>query len=205
MLTPERDRDDVATQGLDPARVCTLSADGLSARLDWIRREILPHVRRTEERPSGFAWELEMAPGLAEKLDRLVALERECCEGIVFARAQASAPGRLGLEVHGLDPRAEVYRALRVDPASGRGDWARLAKSGGLGVSLALLVCCALPLLGAALAGGLAAPLASLDSPWAIALASLASSAAAWRWQGRDSSGSVARGDDAGGCGSRCG
>jgi hypothetical protein len=93
--------------------VCTLSPDGLSERLAWIRAEILPHALRTEKLESGVAFELEAVPGLAEKLDRLIALERECCRSLRFERSDAAPPGRLRLEVHGIDPESAVLRSLR--------------------------------------------------------------------------------------------
>jgi hypothetical protein len=104
------------TTNLHPAEVCTLSTDGLSERIAWIRDEILPHALRTERLANGVAWELDAAPGLAEKIDHLIALERECCRGIAFERTNGSAPGRLRLEVRGVDPDATVFRKLhRVD------------------------------------------------------------------------------------------
>jgi hypothetical protein len=114
METIRSDREAAAATKLDPAEVCTLSGDGLAERLAWIRDEILPHVRRTERLASGLAWELDAAPGLAEKLDRLIALERECCGGVVFERTEASAAGLLRLEVRGIDPDAAAFRALHV-------------------------------------------------------------------------------------------
>ena len=107
------DREATEEPKLDPLRVCTLPPSGLAERLDWIRAEILPHARRTEQLASGFAWELEEVPGLAEKVDLLIALERECCGGIVFERKDAGAPGLLRLEVRGVDPKAAVFRSLR--------------------------------------------------------------------------------------------
>jgi hypothetical protein len=83
---------------------CTLSTDRLAERLAWIRSQILPHAVRTERLESGVAWELDAAPGLAAKLDRLIELERECCEGIAFERAASPTPGCLRLEVRGVDP-----------------------------------------------------------------------------------------------------
>ena len=103
-----------AVRKLDPAGVCTLPKDGLAERLAWIREEILPHACRSERLEAGFAWELDAAPGLAEKLDRLIALERECCSSIVFERTDSSVPGRLRLEVRGIDPDAAVFRVLCV-------------------------------------------------------------------------------------------
>jgi hypothetical protein len=96
----------------DPAAVCTLAADALVARLAWIRDEILPHARAAERLDAGLAWELADAPGLAEKLDRLIALERDCCSGIVFARVASATPGRIRLEIRGVDPDAPVFRTL---------------------------------------------------------------------------------------------
>jgi hypothetical protein len=97
---------------MDPAKVCTLSADAFAARIAWIRDDILPHARATERLASGLAWELDDAPGLAEKLDRLIALERDCCSGIVFARVASATPGRLRLEIRGVDPDAAVFRSF---------------------------------------------------------------------------------------------
>lgn len=101
-----------ATTRLDPAKVCTLSARGLGERVAWIRDEILCHARHTQRLESGLAWELDGSPGVVEKLDQLIALERECCSGIVFERAASATPGRMRLEARGIDPDAEVFRDL---------------------------------------------------------------------------------------------
>src|SRR5687767_9765784 len=100
----------IATR-LDPAEVCTLSPDGLGKRIAWIRDEILPHAHRIERLESGLAWELDRAPGLAEKVERLIALERECCSGIVFERLDSATRGHMRLEVRGIDPDAEIFRS----------------------------------------------------------------------------------------------
>jgi hypothetical protein len=89
---------------------CSLSPERLRERLAWIRDEILPHARRSERLDDGVAWELEDAPGLAEKLDRLVALERECCSGIEFRVGAGAEPGRRRLEVHGIAPIRRAWR-----------------------------------------------------------------------------------------------
>jgi hypothetical protein len=83
---------------------CSLSPERLRERLAWIRDEILPHACSSERLPDGVAWELEAVPGLAEKLDRLVALERECCSGIEFRIGDGVEAGRLRLEVRGIPP-----------------------------------------------------------------------------------------------------
>ena len=98
---------------MDAAPLCTLSSDALARRVAWIRAEILPHALAMEPLDAGVAWELDAAPGLAEKLDRLIALERECCATLVFARAASPAPGRIRLEIRGAGAE-EIFRALRI-------------------------------------------------------------------------------------------
>jgi hypothetical protein len=83
---------------------CSLSPERLRERLAWIHEEILPYARRSERLPDGFAWELEPAPGLAEKLDRWIALERECCSDVTFERTDGAQPGWIRLEARGLLP-----------------------------------------------------------------------------------------------------
>ena len=195
----------VAAPKLDLAEVCTLPRDGLGERMAWIRDEILPHARRTERLEFGLAWDLDMAPGLVEKLDHLIALERECCRGIVFARTQASVPGLLRFEVRGIDPDAAVFRALRVEREGGRARWAHLAKAGGLGMLVSLVVCCVLPLLAAALVGSAAAaPLLLLDQPWVIGLGALAATAVARWWLSHRSAAGASASRTDGACGSGC-
>jgi hypothetical protein len=99
---------------MDPIPFCTLTAGELDDRLAWIRAEILPHVRHMERLEGGVAWELADAPGLAEKIDRLIELERACCSSIVFARTASATPGGLRLEIRGIDPDAEIVRELRA-------------------------------------------------------------------------------------------
>ncbi len=103
---------------VDPAEVCLLPEAGLSERLAWVRSQILVHAVATERGERCLAWELAEAPGLREKLERLVALERECCSSIAFVHGPGAAPGRLRLEVRGVDPDAAVFRSLRPLPRS---------------------------------------------------------------------------------------
>jgi len=87
-------------EALAAAGSCALGASELAERVAWIRREILPHALAREDLPAGgFAWELAAAAGLAETLDRLVALESACCVALAFARVPSALPGRLRLEV----------------------------------------------------------------------------------------------------------
>ncbi len=168
-----------------PVIGCTLSADGISDRLAWIRDEIVPHAVDTVRLERGLAFELAPAPGLAEKLDRLVRLERECCSHIVFERVASATPGRLRLEVRGIDPDAPVFHALRVPSARAPVRARRLAKAAGVGAIASLVVCCGLPVAAAALLGASAAPLAGLESPGALAASAVAAGVATWWWLGR--------------------
>jgi hypothetical protein len=90
------------------AATCSLSREALRERLGWIRDEVLVHARSHERLADGVAWELEAVPGLAEKLDRLVALERECCGDLTFERMPGSQPGTLRLELRGIDAEAAL-------------------------------------------------------------------------------------------------
>ena len=148
---------------------CTLSPEDLAARVAWVEREIRPHLRHEARLASGFAWELEDAPGLAEKLDRWAELESRCCAEFVFARVPSDRPGHLRLEI----------RSRRTGSR-----WRRLARLGGVGALATAGVCCGLPLFVTALANGAsAAALARLHPAWAgaLGLLSLGAGLAWWR------------------------
>lgn len=181
--TPDASRTDA---GLDPAATCSLPADDLRARLAWIRAEILPRAVLRQTLPDGVAWEFEPAAGLAESLDQLVALESECCSGIVFEHVCGAHSGRPRLEVRGVDPSSPLLAApggqAGVSPPLGR----RLARALGLGAGASLLVCCVLPIAAAALFGASStAALTRLDDPLVIAAAALLFGGAGFAWQRR--------------------
>jgi len=179
--------------GLDPERICTLPGDALAERLAWIRDQILPHATRTVRHPRGLDIELEAAPGLAARLDRLVALERECCGGISFRRAGPSEEGGLRLEIRGADPDAPVFRRLGAGRGAMPRRGSRALKATGFGALAGLFVCCVVPLAAAALIGSAAAPLAGLDHPAPIAGGALVGGLAAWWWSGRRATTAAAR------------
>ena len=169
---------------------CSLPSEELQIRFRMIREHILPHVRRTEELDNGFAWECDHSPEMREKLARLVEMERQCCSGLDFDLQEPAGSNVLRLEVHGIDPRSKALDALRGpgrrDAANDGGMLARAAKAGGIGVAGAFLVFCGLPIAVAAIAGAaVAAPLAGLESPFALAGGSLVFGCAAWMLQRR--------------------
>lgn len=117
-------------QGADSARPrsaaappCNLSPAELHRRIAEIRREILPLVRRSEVLPGGRAFEFDASPGTRDRLERLVALERQCCPGVAFRLGPSPSSERLRLCVEGIDPEAGLWGALAVPgpPARGAG------------------------------------------------------------------------------------
>ena len=155
--------------------VCSLSSAELEDRLEMIRKEILPHVKRSEDLPNGRAWEFEETPALRAKLEEWVELERRCCGGLDWSLERLPANG-LRLAVRGIEPGSGFFEALaEPEPTPGSsGGLVRLAKSGGVGLGGALLVCCVLPNAVLAVAGAaVAAPLLALDSPLPVIAVSL--------------------------------
>jgi hypothetical protein len=169
----------------DPTEICTLSTSALEERLRWIRTEVLPHAVHFERQAGAVSWELDDVAGLAERLDRLIALERECCSGIVVEH-QRLASGARRLTLRGVDPDAAVFQGFGEASAAAPGPGRRLAGAAGIGTLAGVLVCCVVPLAAAAILGGAtAAPLAGLDDPWVIVGASLLFGTVAFAWMGR--------------------
>jgi hypothetical protein len=170
---------------LDPAEICSLPPRDLQERLEWIRREILPHAVGSQRTGSGRAIELEAAAGLEWKLERLIEAERECCSGIDFEQVASAIPGRLRLEIRGVDPDAAIFSTLAgVRPSRGpRSPAARFAKAAGIGALGSVFLCCVLPLGAGALVGSTA--LSFLDAPLPIGIGALLGGGAAWWWLGR--------------------
>lgn len=169
----------------DPAEICTLPPEGMQDRLTWIKREILPHAIETVPLENGLAVELRAVPGLVERVDRLVALESDCCSSITWRRAESSKSDHLRLEVLGVKPDAEIFRSLNVPQATATLPTHRLGKAAGFGLLSSFVVCCVLPIAAGTLLGGAAAPLAGLDGPAPLAAGALLGGGAAWWWLGR--------------------
>jgi hypothetical protein len=173
-------------RAVDPLAVCSLPANSLDERRQWIRDEILPHAVETESlvKGRGVAIELRDAPGLADKLDRLIELERDCCSSIGFERTTGATSGRLRLEIRGVDPHAAVFQSLQM-PTRATSPAGRLLKALGIGTLGSFVVCCVLPVAAVALVGAAAAPLTTLDGPVPIALGALLGGGIGWWWLGR--------------------
>ncbi len=80
---------------------CSLRSDALAARVETIRREILPHVLEREALADGIAWEFARRPDLRERLERFVEFERGCCGGLDFALVERPEADRLRLTIRG--------------------------------------------------------------------------------------------------------
>ena len=173
-----------SSANLDP---CNLPKDDRQARLEMIRREIMPHALGSQELVDGMAWEFGDDPELRRELERLVAFERECCGGLQWNLVERSdAPG-VRLIVEGLDPaRLRAALAPETESAPPRGGLFAIARAGGIGFAGAFLVFCILPIAAISVAGAsVAAPLAGLDNPWLIGAASLVLGVAIWQFERR--------------------
>lgn len=90
-------------------QMCSLPTDALQDRLAMIRREILPHVKRTEMLPNGFICEFDRHSDLQAKLEDLVVFERTCCGGLAFDLQSLPDANTLRLTVIGADPHSGIF------------------------------------------------------------------------------------------------
>lgn len=181
---------------LDPTEICTLSSEELSERIAWIRAEISPAALGRERIPNGVALEVADAPGLADRVDEWIALERQCCTSIDWQRRPSERRGQLRVEIGGVDPDGSLFAAwpLLEDDASAPsvdagegGSISRLLRASGFGAGISFFVCCILPALLVAVFGAsaLAASLSWLDQPLWIGIGAVLASVAAWRRMGQ--------------------
>jgi hypothetical protein len=97
---------------------CSLSAEALRERIALLRREVWPHVVATASGDRSFHWEFTETPAMRDTLERLVALERECCGGgIGWELGSDAGAGRLRLTITGIEPESELFRSFRVPVA----------------------------------------------------------------------------------------
>lgn len=155
--------------------VCSLDDPALETRLAMIRREIAPHVVRSDHAPSHLVWHFDTTPDLHDRLERLVALERECCSRFDYAIHTDTG---LRLEIRG-DGAEALQRAVAM-PAPPRSRWRRAIGACGAGALGSFLVLCVLPLGVAAIAGPAIG--AGLENPASLTALALLLGAATWGW-----------------------
>jgi len=51
---------------------------------------------------------------VSDRLEDLISLERECCSDITFDRRESAKPGRIRLEIHGIDTESQLVQVLGV-------------------------------------------------------------------------------------------
>ncbi len=135
---------------------------------------------------------LDNTPGLREKIERGIGLERECCAGLQFGLSDRTQTGSLRLEIRGVDPSAESLKQLFGEMETGgkeevggrrtRG----ILRSAGVGIFGSFFLLCVLPIGLAGLFGASAtAYLAQLDSLPVLSGAAMIFAGAAWWWQQR--------------------
>jgi hypothetical protein len=161
---------------------CSLERPDFDERIDWIRLNV-PVPRRVLATPDGTVWEFESTHELRQTLERLVELERACCDParIRFELHEDAPHSTLRLEIHGLSVEHPLAQAAPSGPT--RNGWRRLFQAGGIGAAGTFALLCGLPPLVALVAGAsLAAPLSKLESPWLLAAGTLGLGALAWGW-----------------------
>ena len=91
---------------MDVPIICTLTGPELAER----RRTVLDAVRKAQVRTyrlaNGYAYEFPVGAEMLEKLETLVALERQCCQFLAFNVSQALTAIRL--EVTGSPEAAAI-------------------------------------------------------------------------------------------------
>lgn len=179
----------------DIRQICSLSDEEFEARRAALERGLWSKVRERRTLENGVALGFEATPGIRSALEDFIAFEQGCCSSLRFAVRESGAG--VELEIRGLDPESSfpvpVGGELESGPGSASpatpraaGFWRRAIAAAGLGSVGALILCCVLPVAGVALFGAaLAAPLTSLDNPWAISSTALALAGGSWLWRGR--------------------
>ena len=146
----------------------------------------------------GVALELADEPGLVDRVDEWIALERQCCSSIDWQRQPSLRRGQLRIEIGGVDPQGSLFAGWPLLEEAKAGDAqegaaiARVLKASGVGAGISFFVCCVLPALLVAVFGtsAVAASLAWLDQPVWIALGAVPISVIAWNrigWPARAS------------------
>ena len=80
--------------------VCNLSSADFEARLETLRRDLLPHVTKSESRPGYQSFEFESA--MRSRLEDLVVFEQQCCPDLHWSLDETDTAGRFRLVIRGL-------------------------------------------------------------------------------------------------------
>lgn len=165
--------------------VCSLPSDQLRDRTAMFRRELWPKVIRRRRLANGWRFDFAYTPAMERTLEDLVAFERRCCDSLSW-NLDRPKEDVLRLRVEGLPPGSPFFDALG-GLAHGPRRHARarhllsIAVAGGFGAAASLLVCCAGPMIVAAVLGGaVAAPLAMFDRPLFAIPGALAAAIPVW-------------------------
>ena len=169
------------------SQTCHLTDEELEARRRMLREQWVPHIRSRAALPDGVSFTFEATPERRRALEEFVAFERDCCPGLRFSQHEEA--GALRLEIHGVDPQANLFREGGGGGGpvqAGTSLAVRVVRAGGLGAVGAFALFCGVPLAVAAVAGArFAAPLGVLDHPLALGLGALLLSAGVWVWERR--------------------
>ena len=84
---------------MDALIACTLTGPELAERRNTILNTLGKATVRTHRLPNGYAYDFHINPEMAAQLERLIALERQCCKFLTFNIVET--PNAIRLEVTG--------------------------------------------------------------------------------------------------------
>ncbi|MBL4790284.1 MAG: hypothetical protein JKY60_15030 [Kordiimonadaceae bacterium] len=164
--------------------ICSLPPTDKQSRLDFFRRDLLPHVKQTETLPDGRAWIFNFSDDLSQKLDDLVIFERQCCSGVTWEIDRDVNAKTIRLSLTGIDPHSKFFDQLgdKGSHSEAPSTIRTLVKSSAAGVMATLGICCIVPLAISLFAGAAtAAPLYALvDNGPVISGTAVLASLLAW-------------------------
>jgi hypothetical protein len=91
---------------MDEPLACTLTGPELTEHRHTILNELRRATVRTHRLPNGYAYDFHFSAEMLAQLERLVALERHCCQFLAFNIIET--PNMIRLEVTGSPKAASV-------------------------------------------------------------------------------------------------
>ncbi len=152
---------------------CSLPADQLAAREEELHNGLAKRIVAAREMPDGIALGFPHGADVRAEIDAFIAFESQCCSFASYEVRSHPGDERLWLEIrgpagtHGLMRRL-VPPTVAVERLGRHASWRRPFRwgAGGAASALAVLLCCATPLLPLLLGAlGLVALLPWLE-PW---------------------------------------